>query len=90
MIAEHFRNGDRSPPLTAFTADDSYPDKESCREDDPEKVRSTAQVPGPLPSIPRISILNPLAWSEVCALCRSSTLLNAKSHPLKLGGFGGN
>lgn len=28
MIAEHFRNGDGSPPLTAFTADDSYPDKE--------------------------------------------------------------
>jgi hypothetical protein len=26
MIAEHFRNGDGSPPITAFTADDSYSD----------------------------------------------------------------
>jgi len=42
MVAEHFRNGDGSPPITAFTADDSYPDQESCREDDPEKIHKTA------------------------------------------------
>jgi hypothetical protein len=42
MIAEHFRNGDGSPPITAFTADDSYLDKESRREDDPEKIHTTA------------------------------------------------
>jgi hypothetical protein len=42
MIAEHFRNGDGSPPITAFTADDSYPDEESRREDDPAKIWSTA------------------------------------------------
>lgn len=39
MLAVHFRNGDGSPPTTAFTADDSYPDKESRREDDREKAR---------------------------------------------------
>jgi hypothetical protein len=78
MIAEYFRNGDGSPPITAFTADDSYPEKESRREDDPEKNHTTAGVPGPPSSIPRLSILNPFAWSELCALCRSSTLLIGK------------
>jgi hypothetical protein len=38
MLAEHFGNGDGSPPITAFTADDSYPEKESCRGEDRQEA----------------------------------------------------
>lgn len=34
MSSAHLENGDGSPPITAFTADDSYLDKESYREED--------------------------------------------------------
>jgi hypothetical protein len=34
MLVVHFGNGDGSPPITALTANDSYSEKESRREED--------------------------------------------------------
>ena len=45
ILTEHFGNGDGSPPITAFTANDSYSDEELRREEDRAKAHTGSGIP---------------------------------------------
>jgi hypothetical protein len=81
MLAEHFDNGDGSPPITAFTANDSYANRSRAVKKIVQEPTSGLQHPGSHFPLQILQYINSWLGASFCLQVASCRSLNREAIP---------